>query len=357
MIRTGDKNFWIAQVAGWGGFAMVNFLLQYASVVQSGKVEGNIGMLLLNSGIAFFSGILVTTLYRYFIKRRTLNLLKFGKTILYIVFSTIVLTLAFLVIVSVLFVVFVEPRMLTGLELLGNAFVFGILLLIWNSLYFMIHYIHSWKNAESEKWQLVASMKEAQLGNLKAQINPHFMFNAINNIRALISEDPDKAKDMLLNFSDMFRYSLIHNDQSMVTVQEELEVVNKYLELLSIQFEDKLTYEVLADPLVLEKKIPPMMIQLLVENAVKHGISELPNGGKVDIKVLDEGEILVLQVSNNGNLGQSSNIQKKLGVGLQNIRERLGLIYGKKTLFNLSESEGLVVAEIKIPLIIKSNLQ
>ena len=355
MIKTGDRNFWIAQLLGWGIFALVNFIIQFMTFKQGGELEEGLWLVFLNSSIAFTSGILVTTVYRYYIKRRSINLLNFGKTMGYIGLSTILLTVGFLIIINVLFMIFHEGRMLTGLEFLGNGFIFGILLLIWNSLYFMIHYIHSWKNAESEKWQLVASVKEAQLGNLKAQINPHFMFNAINNIRALISEDPVKAKEMLLNFSDMFRYSLVHNDQSMVSVKEELEIVNKYLELLSIQFEDKLTYEVFTDPLVMEKKIPPMMIQLLVENAVKHGISELPDGGKVDIKVLDEGEILVLKVSNTGGLGKSTTIQQKLGVGLQNIKERLGLIYGKQTLFNLSEHEGFVVAEIKIPLIMKSS--
>ncbi len=115
-------------------------------------------------------------------------------------------------------------------------------------------------------------------------------------------------------------------------------------------------YEISADPLLLDKKIPPMMIQLLAENAVKHGISELPNGGKVHIRVEDQGEILILQVSNTGSLATSSKIQKKLGVGLQNIKERLSLIYGGRTKLDLSESGGLVIAEIKIPLIMQKSL-
>lgn len=350
MIKTGNRNFWIAQLIGWGSFALVNFFMQYAAIMSKNPNSETFKLVIANSAIAFIGGFIVTTGYRYFIKKRNLNLLKISTTLLYIIASTIILTLAFLAIVNLLMAVFIEMRLLTALEFFGNFFIFGILMLIWNSLYFMIHYLHSWKNAESEKWQLAASMKEAQLGSLKAQINPHFMFNAINNIRALISVDPDKAKSMLLNFSDMFRYSLVHNDNSLVRIQEELEIVNKYLELHSIQFENKLHYQINSDPLLNDRKIPPMIIQLLVENAIKHGISELPDGGIVNINVLDEGEALTIQVKNSGSLKTSSSIQKKLGVGLQNIKERLKLIYGEKTKLLLSEEGEFVVAQIRIPL-------
>ena len=357
MIKTGNRNFWIAQLIGWGSFALVNFFIQYAAFTSQYPDSNNLKLILFNSSIAFFGGIIVTTAYRYFIKSRKLNLLKISTTLLYIFGSTILLTLGVLIIVNIIMATFFEYRLLTFLEFAGNFFIFVILILIWNSLYFMIHYLHNWKNAESEKWQLAASMREAQLGNLKAQVNPHFMFNAINNIRALISVDPDKAKAMLLNFSDMFRYSLVHNDSSLVTVKEELEVVNKYLELLGIQFEEKLSYDIIADPLLEEKKIPPMIIQLLVENAIKHGISELPNGGIVEIFVADEGDFLTLQVKNTGNLKTSSSIQKKLGVGLQNIKERLALIYGDQSKLLLAEEGEFVVARIKIPLITQNIIQ
>ena len=344
MIEINNRNFWIAQFTGWGGFALANFVIQYLA----GFTIENV---LINSGLVFFAGLLITTFYRYVIKRSRMNLMKLDKTILVIIGSSIFLTVSFLIIANLFFYIFIEHRLLTSAEILGNAFMFGILFLMWNSLYFMVHYLHNWKNAEAEKWQLAAAMKEAQLGNLKAQVNPHFMFNAINNIRALISEDPEKAKDMLLNFSDMFRYSLVHNDHSMVTIKKEIHIVKKYLELLEIQFEEKLAYEINVDPLLLKKKIPPMMIQLLVENAIKHGISERPDGGVVNIEVMDEGAFIMIQVSNTGSLNSTDNIQKKLGVGLQNIRERLMLIYGDRTNLELEEKAGLVLANIRIPML------
>jgi sensor histidine kinase YesM len=354
MIKTGDKNFWIAQLIGWGLFAVLNSLLQFMALHELEESSVVLKQVIFNSLIAFTAGFAMTSVYRYILKRSRLNLKRISVTLLYIIVSTLILSFSFLLILGVVLFILQNQRFLTFAEVAGNIFNFSILMLIWNSLYFMIHYVHSWNNSESEKWQILAAMKEAQLGSLKAQINPHFMFNAINNIKALISEDPERAKEMLMNFSDMFRYSLIHNDKSLVTVREELEIVEKYLELLSIQFEEKLSYKITADPLLLERKIPPMVVQLLVENAVKHGISELAQGGEVDIDFMDEGEIFTLKVSNSGSIKESSRIQKKLGIGLQNIRERLALIYGDGTKLNLFENSGQVVAEIKFPLTLQN---
>ena len=288
MIKTGNRNFWIAQIGGWGLFALSNFILQYFAIRE-------IALPLLNSSIIFASGILITSAYRTFIiKRFNFKLISFGRTLLIILLSTLFLTIAFLIIVGIVFYVFIEQRVLTGGELLGNLFMFTLLLLMWNMTYFLIHYLHHWKNAESDKWQLAAAMKEAELGHLKAQVNPHFTFNSINNIRALISVDPDKAKEMLLHFSDLFRYSLVHNDQQLATVREELEIVEKYLKLSKVQFEEKLHYQIIAPSAILEHKVPPMMIQLLVENAIKHGISELKNGGTVTIEVSETDKNLML---------------------------------------------------------------
>ncbi len=349
MIKTGNRNFWIAQLIGWGTFAFMNFLIQFSAYTSLDDKEGVLKIIILNLLAGFIGGFIITTVYRYFIKKRNINLLKISTTLLYILGGTIICTILFLVFVNAFMYLFAEGRLMTRLEHLGNSFFFAILLLIWNSLYFMIHYLHNWKNAESEKWQLAATMKEAQLGNLKAQVNPHFMFNAINNIRALISEDPEKAKDMLMNFSDMFRYSLVHNDQKLVSISEEVEIVKKYLQLLSIQFEEKLTYDLDFEEGILEEKIPPMMIQLLVENAIKHGISELPDGGHVGINVFKDGTQNVIQVKNSGQLNNSVSIQKKLGVGLENIKQRLLLIYGEKSRLILGEEGENVIAQLRIP--------
>ena len=124
MIKTGNRNFWIAQIGGWGLFALSNFILQYFAIRE-------IALPLLNSSIIFASGILITSAYRTFIiKRFNFKLISFGRTLLIILLSTLFLTIAFLIIVGIVFYVFIEQRVLTGGELLGNLFMFTLLLLM-----------------------------------------------------------------------------------------------------------------------------------------------------------------------------------------------------------------------------------
>jgi len=281
MIETGDRNFWLAQTLGWGLVMLSNTIVQYIAGFP-------IFLLLVNSIFPFFAGFLITTIYRYFIKRRTWKNWSVGKVIFMIVVSTIIMTVLFLCtafpIISKLLNIPFE-----WVGMLSNAMIFAIVFLIWNLIYFFIHYFNNWNKAEVEKWKLIAEKKDAELGSLKSQINPHFVFNAINNIRALILEDKIKARDMLLNFSDLFRYSLKNTDQSTVSLKEELEIVNQYLELLAIQYESKLKYRIDVDPALESMTMPPMMLQLLVENAIKHGISQFKEGGSINI-IIDRGD-------------------------------------------------------------------
>jgi len=236
------------------------------------------------------------------------------------------------------------------ISFISNLIVFLIIMFIWNLIYFFIHYFNNWNKAEIEKWQLAAEMKDAQLGSLKSQINPHFVFNALNNIRALILEDPEKAREMLLNFSDLFRYSLKHNDRVKVELKEEIEIVNQYLELLSIQYEDKLRYDLQIGSNVQDIRIPPMILQLLVENAVKHGISQKKEGGWIDIRILGTHRNLSITVKNSGKLLNPTKLGERLGVGLENIKKRLALIYNGKASFEMLEEHDFVIVSIKIPL-------
>ena len=116
------------------------------------------------------------------------------------------------------------------------------------------------------------SVKEAQLLALKSQVNPHFIFNSLNNIRSLVVENPEKAREMITHLSALLRYSIQFNNEERVTLEEEIVIVNNYLNLESIQLEDRLTYKIDVDEGVNNLLIPPMSIQMLTENAIKHGI-------------------------------------------------------------------------------------
>ena len=343
MIKTGNRNFWIAQSIGWTLLAGTNLGVQYLAGFP-------MEIILYNSVTPMLVGFLITTLYRYAIRRLDWRKWNLGKMLILLVGSTLlvsaVLQLASFIIVHALS----EAKNFSLATYLSSMFFFSLIILSWNLIYFSIHYFNHWSEAETEKWKLAAEMKEAQLASLKTQINPHFVFNTINNIRALILENKEKARDMLLHFSDLFRYSLKNADQSTVELQEELEVVNQYLELLSIQFESKLQYEIRVEEGMGSIKIPPMILQLLVENAVKHGISQQSEGGHISIDMEKKADLFHISVQNTGKLNQSAALDKKMGVGLENIRRRLELIYEGKASLTISEVEETVHANIKIPM-------
>ncbi len=343
MIKTGNTNFWKAQIIGWGLVGVCNFLLQQMAGLS-------LKLVAFNSISSFLAGLIVTTVFRYFIYRKNWKHWELWKLLTMILLSTILLTVSFLLIVFLSYGLFFPDPNIGVLEVLGNGFFFAIVMLTWNAIYFSIHYFNHWSQSEVEKWKLKAEMREAQLGSLKAQINPHFVFNALNNIRSLILEDKEKARAMLLNFSDLFRYSLQNNEHIQVTLEKELEMVKQYTELLSIQYEDKLRYKIEVEPGLEGFKMPPMMLQLLVENAVKHGISQYKDGGSIFININKKDGLLHIKVKNTGSLKTSARLGDQLGVGLENIRERLRLIYHGNAELTLHEINNFVEASIKLPL-------
>jgi sensor histidine kinase YesM len=306
--------------------------------------------ILYNSVTPMLVGFIITTLYRYAIRRLDWSKWTLDRMLILLLGSTLLVSAFFQ------FSTYSIVRFLSGTKdfslatYLSSMFIFSLIILSWNLIYFSIHYFNNWSEAQTEKWKLAAEMREAQLASLKTQINPHFVFNSINNIRALILENKDKARDMLLHFSDLFRYSLKNTDQSTVELQEELEVVNQYLELLTIQFESKLQYEIRVEEGLESMTIPPMILQLLVENAVKHGISQQSEGGHITIDIEKKADIFHISVQNTGKLNQSAALDKKMGVGLENIRRRLELIYEGKASMTIREVEENVHATLKIPI-------
>ena len=191
-------------------------------------------------------------------------------------------------------------------------------------------------------------MKNAELLALKSQINPHFIFNSLNNIRSLVIENPERSRDMITHLSGLLRYSIQFNNFEKVSLENELEIVQNYLNLESIQFEDRLQYKLEIKPETLALQIPPMAIQLLVENAIKHGISNLPEGGLINIKSSVVEDTLVVEVINTGQLGSSS---EGTGIGLKNASERLKLLFGKLSDLKIRNlDDNYVSARFTIPL-------
>ena len=219
----------------------------------------------------------------------------------------------------------------------------------WTMIYSFYQIFMNFRQSEVEKWKLEAKVKEAQLLALKSQINPHFIFNSLNNIRSLILEDQDRARDMITNLSGLLRYSIQFNHQEKVSLRQEMTIVKSYLQLESIQFENRLDYRIETDEMIMDNPIPPMSVQILVENAIKHGISKLPRGGKIKIKIKEIENAIKIEVINTGKLA-TDHSPESTGIGLKNANERISLLFGESADFSLqSISDSEVCAKFIIP--------
>jgi signal transduction histidine kinase len=216
--------------------------------------------------------------------------------------------------------------------------------LVWTIVYVRITERRAQEQREA-KMQL--ALREAELRALEAQINPHFLFNCLNSIRGLVVEDPQKAQDMITRFATLLRYNLNHDSRHTVPLSAEAEVVADYLALEKVRFEDRLRLRMAIDPAAASLPVPPMILQTLVENALKHGIGRLPQGGEVQIRAAARNGTLVLEVENTGELTGSRPGDTQ--VGLNNIRERLRLLYGDRASLSLQNGDGVVVAKVEIP--------
>ncbi|EPR66186.1 sensor histidine kinase [Cyclobacterium qasimii] len=212
------------------------------------------------------------------------------------------------------------------------------------SFYFLDNY--------NSSLQYQARINEIKLIHLRNQLNPHFIFNALNSVRALVDEDPIKAKSAITQLSNILRYSLVVDKHKTISLADEMKTVKDYLNLESIRFEERLKVIYDVEPKTNQYRIPPMMLQTIVENGIKHGISNLMKGGLIEIKctvgLLDD---LYIWVRNSGQLKPSGSTKKKgEGHGIANTIQRLKLIFGTKASFKIfNYGNEFVVTEIKIP--------
>lgn len=199
-------------------------------------------------------------------------------------------------------------------------------LAIWQLIYFFFQYSKKSLMMERQNNQLERTILETEGKVLRAQMNPHFVFNALNSIRALITEDPQKAKKGINQLSKLLRSSLLTDRKKTIPLSEELDTIADYLALEKIRYEDRLEWEIRGEGHVKKAQIPPMILQTLVENSIKHGISHSVKGGKIEILMEKTGEQLCIRVINPGHLKTKGD---EIGVGMENSRHRIRLLYGE----------------------------
>lgn len=183
------------------------------------------------------------------------------------------------------------------------------------------------KEKELNEERLTRMKMEAELQALQAKINPHFLFNTLNSIASLISENPKAAEATVEKLSELFRYTLKNAEKNTVSLAEELDIVRTYLEIEKVRFGDRLQYDIKCDPAVRDFMIPALIIQPLVENSIKHGIASELRGGKILVEATQTGKNCLISVIDDGKGFEGA--KSVNGFGLRSVEERLRLLYGE----------------------------
>lgn len=265
--------YWVCQSAFWLAFALL-------CTISSWIMEGHVIGYLLSNIVLAAGGVLITHLFRGFILTRGWLGLAPGSLVMRVAGAIPVLSLLHVGLT------YLESPMESylvkhhgsfdfinqHLVYLLFDFLFGFLTFgFWASIYLGFHFLQDRRRVEKESWRLAAELSRARLDALRAQVNPHFLFNALNSLRGLIDENPGRARDAVTRLASILRYSLSTDSDATVPFGTELTVVMDYLELELLRFEDRLTVRKKIHPETLERPIPPMLLQTLVENAVKYG--------------------------------------------------------------------------------------
>jgi two-component system, LytTR family, sensor kinase len=336
-----SKIYWYSQIFGWSFYVLVN-LIFFGLKYQSSYKDYLIYFLSLPLGIG------ITHLYRAFIIRYEILEQKLPSQILFVIFFSLIKAIFFFAFINLIPVttgfVKVELSFVNIIEIVLN---YSAIFFLWNVIYFGFKYFQNYRRSEINALRYIAASKESELNNLKAQLNPHFMFNSMNSIRALIDEDPLKAKDAVTKLSNILRNTLLMNKNKVTTLWDEINLVKEYLELEKIRYEERLNYTFTIEESAYDCKIPPFIIQSQVENAIKHGISKIPGKGKIIVEAFKLGEFLKIKVSNTGKISSEKPLT---GVGFTNSLQRLELLYGSAGKIFISEVNDLVVVDINIPL-------
>jgi two-component system, LytTR family, sensor kinase len=346
MRKSAARYYWWCQIGGWGFVALIMVFFSYTF---HQKMNTNSYLRL---AIMIFSCLLCTHIFRIIIQKNNWLLLPVEKVLPRLIMGAIAVSIFSGLLRTALVNFFdlseTKEKFDFFTKVLANTLDHGMFILPWTLIYYFYHYIEKSRKQQLDTLKLESLVKELELKTIKSHINPHFIFNALNSIRALIDENPGRARTAITELSNILRSSMQTEKQETVSFEKELDIVKDYLALEHIRFEDRLNVEYQIDEDTLDQPIPPMMLQTLVENAIKHGISKQVNGGIVKIVSDFNGNFHKLVIRNTGHLNGYKNED---GFGLVSTRNRLQLLFGQKANFDIKEVNGdMVEATVLIPI-------
>ncbi len=335
------SSFWFLQISGWLIYMVViyiTFLTVTSNFLNLFYIKS------FRAVVGFFLTLILWRIYRRVVDQFSLSSIVLTVLVLSVVFG---LTWA-LIEEGYVRSISTEYDFYKNLPKIPRvALDYAMTIVGWSAVYFGIKYWQKSQIEQENALQATILADKAQLDVLRYQLNPHFLFNALNSIRASVDEDSARAKQMITQLSEFLRYSLLHESTKKIPLREEIEAVRNYLAIEKIRFEEKLEVEFEIEKAAEDFLVPCFLLNPLVENAIKHGLqtSAKPLNIKISANAFDD--TLVLEVVNSGKLlnGFDSNGTK---IGLKNVRERLDKLFGKNGKFELRQAGDFVKARIEI---------
>ncbi|MFY7965582.1 MAG: sensor histidine kinase [Chitinophagaceae bacterium] len=339
-----NKNYWLCQLLGW--FGMVTIEITNYTFFIIGKFNPDIFLAMLEFAVY---GIAITHLYRYYLKRTNFFQKKTLRIWASALLSTILLAslITFASYIPEIFKSgFVVFKQLSFIQVSGSIVNWMRYVGVWVIIYFMYKLLQQNSAIQQEKMSIENLARTTELELLKSQLNPHFLFNALNSIKALVLINPEQCREAIVKLSELLRFTLQYGKEKEIALKDELKEVKKYLELEQLRFGERLSVLFNIDEDALSCNLPPAIILCLAENAVKHGVSKQIMNSVVILSTSVVNNFLLIQISNTGSYKPES----ESGIGLKHITKRLYEIYHNQAIFEINNANETVVATVKIPL-------
>ena len=328
------KNYWFLQLAGWGGVALLGWVMNTVQRTIYGDASVAQGSYFLP--LTCLAGLLSTHFLRVVIKRGRWLQLSGGKLALRYAFALALMSFGLALLGFFLFGASSSKTNRIeafAIALLVNSSLVG----AWMAIYFLTHFKEAFHRAEAERAQLNEAYARSQLEALTNQINPHFLFNALNTVRALIPSDLREPREAVTKLADILRATLRSGQDAATSLSGEMDIVRDYLALQKIRFGENLRVREHFDPRCLGAEIPPLLLLTIVENAIKHGVQSREDEAVVSIEAGVAGGMVTVTVGSPSPARASAD--ESLGIGLRNAQERLQLAFGKEAKVSLEKND------------------
>jgi len=338
--------FWVLHSGGWAAYVISQLLGAYLYE----KMTGYPYVIIIAAISGFFLSLALRYICRWLWRQQSSPRMMLGVGF----FACYALALAWRVCINLAYQHFVEPewQFKTLFEIFAGAVSATYLYLCWAGIYFGIKYYESLQQQREATLRAATLAQEAQLKMLRYQLNPHFLFNTLNAISTLILDNQNRtANQTVMRLSEFLRYTLDQDPMKKVTLRQEIEAMNLYLTTEKLRFGDRLKLEYAVEDTALEALVPSLLLQPLIENAVKYAVSPSEQGGTIRVEGRARGNMLELAVADDGpglNTGAAPGAGR--GVGLRNIRERLSVLYEDRHRFATLDNKPGLRIELGLPL-------